>query len=85
MPLEQHGALQRRQVVDEHLAFQVIHLVLDAHRQRALGLHDDLVAIDVLRLHLDLQRAGDVGVEARKRQAALLIDLGALSFRGSRR
>ena len=31
-------ALERRQVIDEQLAFQVIHLVLDADRQQAVGL-----------------------------------------------
>ena len=31
-------ALERAQVLDEHLAEQVVHLVLDAHREQALGL-----------------------------------------------
>jgi hypothetical protein len=48
-------ALQRRQVFDEHLAQQVVHLVLDADGQQALGL--DLARLAVARRAPDLDRA----------------------------
>src|SRR6185437_3992625 len=83
-PFQQQAALERRQVVDEHLAFQVVHLVLDAYRQRAFGLDDDLLAVDILRPDLDPQRPGDVGIQARKRQAAFLVDLRTVLFQDLR-
>ncbi len=52
--------------------------MLDAYGQRTFGLHHDVLAVHVLRLDLYLQRAGDVGVQAGKRQAALLVDLRAV-------
>ena len=38
------SALQRRQVFDEHLAVQVVHLVLDAHGEQALGVELERLA-----------------------------------------
>src|SRR6186713_456311 len=37
-------ALQRAQVLDEHLAEQVVHLVLHAHREQAFGVELDAFA-----------------------------------------
>ena len=37
--------LELRQVLDEHLALQVIHLVLDAHREQALRLERERLAV----------------------------------------
>ena len=48
---QDHVALQRRQVVDEEHAVQVIHLVLDAHGKQALGIQfEGLAVAPVLRL-----------------------------------
>ena len=39
--LADQGPLEFRQVVDEDLAFQVVHLMLDAHPEQSLGLQFD--------------------------------------------
>src|SRR5262245_61062434 len=43
--LADHLALERREVVDEQLAGEVVHLVLDAHRQQAVGLHLERLSV----------------------------------------
>ena len=50
-------ALERREVVDEDLAGQVVHLVLDAHREQAVGIEFVRLAIAADRTHLDRVRA----------------------------
>ena len=82
--LAHHLALERRQVVDEHLAVQVIHLVLDAHREQAVGGELEGFAVAIERLDRDRVGAGDVGVDAGHRQAAFLVDLAALACSRSR-
>src|SRR5690606_9373391 len=46
-------ALQRRQIVDEQLAVEVIHLVLDALREQAVRLELERLAVAVERADLD--------------------------------
>src|SRR5688572_23128667 len=43
--------LELRQVLDEHLALQMIHLVLDANRQESLRLQGKSVAVLVVCAH----------------------------------
>src|SRR5574341_284270 len=43
--------LELRQILDEHLALQVIHLVLDAHREQALRLEGERVAVLIVGAH----------------------------------
>ncbi len=62
-------------MLDEHLALQVIHLVLDADRQQSLRLEGEGVAIAVVRTHLDPLRALHQLVDSRHREAALF-DIG---------
>ena len=64
-----------RQVLDEHLAFQVIHLVLNADGEQALRLQRKGIAVLVVRPHLDSLGARDQLVDAGQRKAALL-DVG---------
>ena len=47
------GALERRQVLDEDLAEQMVHLVLDAHGEQALGVELERLAALVQRAHAD--------------------------------
>src|SRR5882672_145948 len=65
-------ALELGQVVDEELAVQVIHLVLDADGQQTFRLELERLAGPVERAHLDLGGAVDVVVELRHRQAPFL-------------
>src|SRR3546814_19656340 len=53
---QDHVALQRRQVVDEENAVEVVHLMLDAGGQQALGVHlpDSVLAVE--EAHADLRR-----------------------------
>src|SRR5450830_802100 len=46
-------ALQGRQVFHKHLADQVIHFMLDADRQHALGFMHLSLAVQIQRVHLD--------------------------------
>src|SRR3569833_2339022 len=66
-------ALQARQVVDEQHAFQVVHLVLDAHGVETLGLLFDRLALIVQVGQPDLGRALDRVIDLRHRQAAFLV------------
>src|SRR6185437_1456342 len=50
---QQQRTFQRRQVIDEHLADQMIHLVLDANGEQAIGFEFERLAGDVLRAHAD--------------------------------
>src|SRR6185437_430572 len=52
-PATHHLALQRREVIHEQLADEVIHLVLDADREQAVGLDFERRAIRALRAHAD--------------------------------
>ena len=75
--------LSSRQVVDEQLAVEMIHLVLDAHGEQAVGVELDLLAVAVERAHADLVGARDLVEDARHRQAAFLGLLDAARARGS--
>src|SRR5262245_28565677 len=67
--------LQLRQVFDEHLALQMIHLVLDAHGEQTLGFEGRRVAVLVVSANLDALRALHELVDRRYREAAFL-DVG---------
>ena len=45
--------LQARKVFDEHLAFQVVHFMLYAHRQQAGGFEREGLAVPIQCAHLD--------------------------------
>ncbi|MCY1250470.1 hypothetical protein D9M72_641160 [compost metagenome] len=57
--------LERRQVIDEQLAIEVVALVLDANGQQALGDQFERLAVAVQGLDLDALGAIDVFIEAR--------------------
>src|SRR5687767_5556171 len=64
--------LQLRQVFDEHLALQMIHLVLDAHGEQPLRLQREGLAVLIESAHFDALRALDQLVDGGHRKAALL-------------
>ncbi|OMP13744.1 class I and II aminotransferase [Corchorus olitorius] len=66
-------ALERRQVVDEQLAVEVIDLVLDAHRQQAVAFQLEGLAVAIQGLDPDPLGTADLFVEAGNRQAAFLV------------
>src|SRR5690606_29680247 len=74
-------ALQARDIVDEQLAVEVIQLVLDAYRQQAIGVHLERLAVSVQRLDQHAVRALHRFIEARHRQATLVVGLGLLGDR----
>src|ERR1044071_666111 len=67
--------LELRQVLDEHLALQVIHLVLDADREQPLSLERESGAVLVIGANLDPLGTLDQLVDRRQRKAAFL-DVG---------
>src|SRR5439155_10143540 len=72
-------ALERAQVVDEELALQVVHLVLDANGEEGIG-GLELSPLAVARgvLDDDAAEAGDLFVLVRDGEAAL--GVGELAF-----
>src|SRR3982751_961251 len=72
--LRQLGAdallLQLREVLDENLALQVIHLMLDAHREQTLRLERERVAVPIVGANLDALGAWHQLIDSRHRQAA---------------
>src|SRR6185369_4384939 len=70
--LLQSLAFELRQVVDEQLPLEMIHLVLDADREEPLGLELERLAVAVERADFDLRSAIDVVVELGHGQAAFL-------------
>jgi hypothetical protein len=71
-------ALEAGQIIHEQLAVQVIDLVLDAHRQQAIGIQLEGLAVAVQGAHLDALGALNLLEEARHRQAAFLHFLDAV-------
>jgi hypothetical protein len=65
-------ALEGAQVLDEDLAHQVVHLVLDAHRHQAGGFALEEFAVAVERAHGHPRVAAHLVVDRRHRQAALV-------------
>src|SRR6185437_16745027 len=59
--------------IDEHLALQVIHLVLDARREHARCVERETRAVAIEGRHGDAFGALDVVVDARDRKTALLV------------
>src|ERR1700759_4110463 len=68
--LDRHGALEPRQMVDEQDAVQVIHLMLQAGGQQAIGLQQLLVAVAVEIFAFDAGGAFDIVPDFGNRQAA---------------
>src|SRR4029453_5283850 len=66
------GALERGEVVDEPLADEVVHFVLNAHGEEALRGPLDRLAALVARPNRDPGCSGDFVVVARDGQTALL-------------
>src|SRR3546814_16510391 len=60
--------LERRQVVADQLAVEMIDLVLDAGRPQVVHLEHERLAVAVKRLYLDAVGAGDVGEDAGARK-----------------
>src|SRR5262245_63427922 len=77
--LRQLGAdallLQLREVLDENLALQVVHLVLDADGQQSLRLERERLAILVVSAHFHALGALHELVDARHREASFF-DVG---------
>src|SRR5690606_32336056 len=73
--------LEPREVLDEHLAVQVIDLVLDAHREQPVRFLGEGGAVPVQRADGHPIRALDLVVDAGHRQATFLVDLGFLALR----
>src|SRR5262245_54177547 len=65
-------ALELGEIVDEQLAFEVVHLVLNADREHAFGIELEGLAVGVDRAHANHGRAVDEVVELRHGQAAFL-------------
>src|SRR5438067_12212428 len=65
-------ALEVRQVVDEELALEMIHLVLDPHREDVLEVALEDVAVAVRGAEASHRRALDLGEDPRDRQALLV-------------
>jgi hypothetical protein len=63
--------LEAREVLDEHLPLEVIHLVLDADRKQALGFQLERLPGGVQRAHFDLLGALDNVINSGHRKAAL--------------
>src|SRR3954463_9179843 len=64
-------ALQVRQVIDEELAFEVIHLVLHTDGEDVVAVALEHVALPVQRPHPDFRGPHDFVEDARHRQATL--------------
>src|SRR5262249_20189832 len=63
------------QVVDEELAVEVVHLVLDAHGEQAFGIELERNAFTIECAHAHALRTYDAFVEAGHRKAPLLESL----------
>src|SRR6056297_4224026 len=74
-----HSALQRRQVVDEYLAVQMVDFVLDAYRQQPVGIEFHRVAVAIQTLDADILGTLDLGILAGNRQAAFLTQLASFA------
>src|SRR5690606_34074776 len=73
--------LEPRQVLDKHLAVQVIDLVLDADREQPVRFQGEGRAVPVQGADGHAIRTLDLVVDARNRQATLLVDLRFLALR----
>src|SRR4026209_2094058 len=67
--------LELRETLYEDLALQVIHLVLDAHREQPPRSEREKIAVPVVRAHLNAFGALERLVDPRYRQATFL-DVG---------
>src|ERR1700741_890901 len=63
--------LELRQVLDEHLALEVIHFVLNADREQSLRFQGERIAVLVVGAHLHALRALDQLIDAGHRKATL--------------
>src|ERR1700761_8072173 len=67
--------LERRQVLDEYAPHQVIHLVLDTHREQTFAVQLVGLALLIERAHAHFLGTFDVVVDAGYRQATFFVDL----------
>src|SRR5688572_21604604 len=67
--------LELRKVLDEDLALEVIHLVLDANGEQPLRFQGEGIAVLIVRAHLAALRALHQLVDVRHREAAFF-DVG---------
>src|SRR5262245_4809369 len=65
------GALELGEVIDEQLALEMIHLVLDAHGEQPLGVELERLAGAIERTHADALGTGHLLVDSGDRQTAL--------------
>ena len=82
--LDDHVALQAREMVDEQYAFEMVHLVLEADREQAVELLLCALAVAVEPAGADAIGAVDLGILVGDRQAAFLIGNVTSDVRGSR-
>src|SRR5580658_8567153 len=71
-------ALELGQVIDEELAFEVIHFMLDADRQQSLRVHLERLAVAAQRAHANMRGARQFVVDAGQRQTPLFRGSGSL-------
>src|SRR5690606_18296995 len=71
---------QRRQVFDKHLAHEVVHFVLDADRQKPVGVEFVGFAVFIQRTYADAGGTFNFVVDARDRQTAFLVNLKVVAF-----
>src|SRR5690625_4968042 len=64
--------LRLRKIVDEALAFEVVHLVLDTLREQTLRLEFERLAVPIERFHLDALSTLDEVVQAGDGEAPCL-------------
>src|SRR5207253_9884493 len=76
--LEDHVALQAREMVDEEDAFEMVHLVLEDDRKHAADLLVMLRPVQIEPAGADRVGALDLGILVRHRQAALGVRLEAV-------
>ena len=57
----------------------MVHFMLDAHSQQAVGVQAERLSGDIKGLHIHLGGALDVGIDAGHRQAAFLTDFAAIA------
>src|SRR5579875_442033 len=72
-------ALEVGEIVHEQLAVEVIHLVLEAHREKTLEIALERLALTVLGAHADLRGPLHLVEDPGHREAALLGLRGALA------
>ncbi|EKF41196.1 class I and II aminotransferase [Nitratireductor indicus C115] len=76
-----HVTLQLRQIVDEQHAVEMVDFMLQAGRQKSVGLHRLHFSLDVHVIDRHTCRAFDIGIIIGNRQAAFLVDVARIRAR----